>query len=130
MESIEIMIYYSANLDDILDKVLSNTHIPLGGLVYAGIARLLSEQEQLEHFPNPLVPEESTDFYSCRKVVLSKHTYGCMTKKYGSDIVRAITHATTQMIRIGFELPDSLIKWYQFSLPGSGSGKISKSNNA
>jgi len=126
MEPIEIKIYYSANLYDILNTVLSDVHIPFGGLVYAGIAKLLTEPEPLEQFPNPLNNDESTDFYTSRTVNISKYIYSKMSEKYGSDLTRAITHATTQMIRIGFGLPEHVDKWYRYSLQGYGSGKISK----
>lgn len=131
MEPIEIDIYYSVNLDDILGVVLSmEPHIPLGGIVYGGICRLLTEPEPLERFPDPFNPDESTDYYLKIKVVLSKYVYGCMAEKYGVDVVRALTHATTQMIRIGYGNHELADKWYRFSLPGSGSGKISKTRNA
>jgi hypothetical protein len=130
MEQIEIVIYVSNTTEEFISGVLSESKVPWGGLVYAGICRLLTEPEPLESFPDPLDPEASTDLYISKKVVLSKFTYGRMAEKYGNDITRALTHATTQMVRIGYAQPDLLDKWYRFSLPGSGSGKISKTNNA
>jgi hypothetical protein len=131
MKTIEIDIYCSTTTFDIMDDVLCmEPRIPFGGVVYAGICRLLTEPEPLDKFPDPMNNEEAQDYYLRRKVVLSKYVYDCLASKYGDDTTRALTHLTTQMARIGYGNHDLLNQWYVFVLPGSGSGKISKTKNA
>jgi len=125
MESIEIKIYITRGMDALLPVVLNTTHIPFGGLVYAGIQKFIVENDNLGEYTdgNSNISEDSYIEHTC---VLSKFTYEQIFAKYGIDSTVVLTTATCNIIGIGFVYPDIIKKWYNYSLPSYGSGKISK----
>ena len=125
MEPIEVEIHLSADVSYLVDSVLAAVRIPFGGLVYAGICLMLTHPEFNVDLNGSLSQGEA----AVRKVKLSKFVVGEFMKQYSGLDSYMYSAAVTHMAIIGSRRPDLLDKWYRFRLPGSGSGKISKTQD-